>query len=165
MSDAAENADYSRAFEVFVSSEPDQDDVVGLLAYALYKKAVREAVIGGRRQVPAPHRTPSPTEREAYRGAAERLLQRVAQASVDAARPEILQAGFDAQIARAESEIKELVRSRTRVGAAIGTNLVAWIITLAVTVLVVNAFYLPNWQERLVPHASSATSPPSAATR
>lgn len=157
MSEVTSATEYSRAFEVFVSSEPNEDDVVGLLAYALYKQALREAVTQGRPHLLAPQRTPSPTERDAYRGAAERLLQRFAQASVDAARPEMLQSGFDVELRRAEGEIKQLVQARTTVWAAIGTNLVAWVITLAVTVLVVNFFYLPNWQERLVPRPTSAT--------
>ena len=71
---------HSRAFEAL--TEGDYDDVVGLLAYALYKKAIWEAVANGTRPTPGPNRNPQTTEVQAYRSAAERRLQKFAAQAV-----------------------------------------------------------------------------------
>lgn len=156
---SADPPSFSRAFETFVVPEPEQrDDVVGLLAYALYKRAVREGHLGGHPPIPSAQRIPIPTQVEAYRGAAERLIQGLAKAAVEEATPEIMQGGFVVAVENSKAELEQVIRGRTRFWSSVLTNLLAWVITLAVTVVIVTAFYLPNWQSDLVERLRAATS-------
>ena len=62
---------HSRAFETFVDG---QDDLIGLIAYALYKQNLREVALSGRLLPIASTRVPTPTEVSTYQGDAERRL-------------------------------------------------------------------------------------------
>ena len=140
---APQPTQYSRAFDTLVE---DPDDLVGLLAYALYKQTVRESVASGRTPLPPAQRHPAPTERAAYRGDAERRLQNFAAAATEEATPEIIARGVGIAIDAARIELTDTINRRTSFWTAIGINLAAWIITLAITVLLLLAVYLPNWQ-------------------
>lgn len=63
---------YSCAFEKLVID--GEGDVVGLLAYALFKQSVREAAMAGE-VLPAAQRNPTATSIKAHRDAAEKLLK------------------------------------------------------------------------------------------
>jgi hypothetical protein len=76
-----DNRQYSRAFDNIVQ---DEDDVVGLLAYALYKRAIREEAQDGRRS-PGDTRNPPRTVVETYRSAAQMMLGDVIQNSLEEA--------------------------------------------------------------------------------
>ena len=76
---------YSRAFETLVR-EPE--DIVGLLAYSLFKASIRERVRGGQ-EVPRHLRNPTAAETDAYRGQAERILERYAEGVIAEAEPGI----------------------------------------------------------------------------
>lgn len=126
---------YSRAFENFVASEGGEEDVVGLVAYALFKQAVREeaavgAVVGG------DARNPSATTVRTYRAAAEQLLTGIVDRALDAATPDIQQSAVLSAIEGATGQIKAHVTDRTGFGSALFTNLVAWILTLAIAALI-----------------------------
>ena len=151
---------YSRAFETFVEGS---GDLVGLIAYALYKQNLREVAAAGRQVPPAIERRPTQTESSAYRGDAERLLQTFAAQAVKEATPGIVAEGVGSAVGAARGDLEKLIRQRTSIGAAIWTNLVAWVITLAITVLIVTAFYLPNWQASLVDRLR-AVYPPNGGT-
>jgi uncharacterized membrane protein len=150
---------YSRAFETLVE---DPNDLVGLLAYAPYKQTVREAVSVGRPVLPPSHRFPATTERAAYRGDAERRLQSFAAAATDEATPEIIARGVGLAVEAAKIELIQTIHRRTHFMSAIGVNLAAWVITLAVTVLLLVTVYLPSWQSNLIDRIKAAQGPPSA---
>jgi hypothetical protein len=150
-------ASYSRAFETLVEGPTD---LVGLVAYALYKQAIREAGMGGRPMMPPLHRFPIPTERSAYRGDAERRLQAFAALATEQATPGIITKGVELTVEAARIELIEALNRRTSFTAAILSNLAAWVITLAVTVLLLVTIYLPNWQADLIAGIRAAQTPP-----
>lgn len=134
-------AGYSRAFDRMVNGP---EDTVGLLAYALFKQAIREDAADGRAS-PGNARNPSPTMVKVFRGNAERMLQEFASRAVEEATPEIRDENTIAAITAVEANLVKRIDARTHWRGAIATNLTAWVITLAVTVLVINMLYLPNW--------------------
>jgi uncharacterized membrane protein len=158
-STTAPGPEYSRAFETLVE---DPNDLVGLLAYALYKQTIREAVCVGRPVLPPSHRFPATTERAAYRGDAERRLQSFAAAATDEATPDIIARGVGLAVEAAKIELIQTVYRRTHFLSAIGVNLAAWVITLAITVLLLVTVYLPSWQSNLVDRIKAAQAPPPA---
>jgi hypothetical protein len=122
---------YSRAFKNIVQ---DENDVVGLLAYALYKRAIREEHEQGNCSA-GDTRNPSRTVVETYRQAAERTLEGVINGSLEAARPELLYAAADA-IETARLDLRNHVTSRTGFGQAMLVNIIAWGFTLFITVVI-----------------------------
>jgi hypothetical protein len=131
---------YSRAFDNIVQ---DDDDVVGLLAYALYKRAIREEAQQGQKSN-GDSRNPSRTVVETYRQAAERTLASVIDASMEAAKPELqVSAALDA-IESSRLDLREHVTQRTSFIPALITNVVAWAFTLLITVLILLAFNRPD---------------------
>ena len=135
---------YSRAFETLVR-EPE--DIVGLLAYSLFKASIRERVRGGQ-EVPQHLRNPTAAETDAYRGQAERILERYAEGVIAEAEPGITAAARGT----AKDEIITEVRNRTRAWPAIGYGVVAWFISIVITVVVVLAS--PGWVRDLVNHVT-----------
>ncbi len=160
MADPPDTADpqYSRAFETFVD---DPNDLVGLVAYALYKQTIREAAVSGRPMLQARHGFATATERAAYRGDAERRLQAFASDVTDQATPGIVARGVGLAVEAAKIELLQALNRRTSFWSAIVSNLVAWVITLAVTVLLLASIYLPNWQADLIAQIRAAQSPPA----
>jgi hypothetical protein len=143
---------YSRAFETLVRGP--NEDIVGLLAYSLFKASIRERVIGGQ-VVPRPLRNPTTADTDAYRGQAERILEQYAEKVIADAEPAITAAARGT----AKDEIIAAVHNRTRAWQAIGYGVVAWFISIVVTVAVVLAS--PGWVRELVNHVTPAeqTSP------
>ncbi len=135
---------YSLAFETFVR-EPE--DIVGLLAYSLFKASIRERVRGGQ-EVPRHLRNPTAAETDAYPGQAERILERYAEGVIAEAEPGITTAARGT----AKDEIIAEVRSRTRAWPAIGYGVVAWFISIVITVVVVLAS--PGWVRDLLNHVT-----------
>lgn len=146
---------YSRAFDNFVL---DQDDVVGLLAYALYKRAIREEAQAGQRSN-GDTRNPSRTVVETYRQAAERTLSGVIDSSLEAARPELQISAASDAIERAEVRILSHVSRKTSFGQALLTNIVAWGFTLFVTVMILLATRGPSAEETLSDAADKVVGP------
>jgi hypothetical protein len=145
VSEASPSEGYSLAFETLVQG-PD-DDIVGLLAYSIFKASIRERVKSGQ-DVPRHLRNPTHAETEAYRGRAERILERYAERVIADAEPGITAAARGS----AKDEIIEVVRSRTRGSSAIGYGVVAWFISIVITVIVVLAS--PGWVRDLVSHVT-----------
>jgi len=69
--------------------------------------------------------------------------------------------GVGIAIDAARINLIETINRRTSVWTAIGVNLAAWIITLAITVLLLVAVYLPNWQAALLEHVKAVQTSPS----
>ncbi len=148
---------YSRAFDNIVQ---DDDDVVGLLAYALYKRAIREDAQEGR-QSSGYSRNPSKTVVETYRQAAERTLSEVIGSSLEAAKPELQVSAALSAVEAAKADIREHVTQRTGFLPALLTNIVAWAFTLLLTVLILLALNLPEPARMLSDAATKALDEPS----
>lgn len=71
--------------------------------------------------------------------------------------------GVGVAVDAARIDLIATINRRTSVWTAIGVNLIAWIITLAITVLLLAAVYFPNWQAALLEHvkAVQTSGPPS----
>jgi hypothetical protein len=146
---------YSRAFENFVSAEGGEQDVVGLVAYALFKQAIREEAVSGT-LVGGDARNPSATTVRTYRAAAEQLLTGVVDRALDEATPDLQQSAVLAAIEGATGQIKSHVTDRTGFGSALLTNLLAWVLTLAIAALVLILAARPS-VEQTVARAANGT--------
>jgi hypothetical protein len=137
----AENARYSQAFERLVQGD---DDLTGLLAYALYKKAIREAAEQGRPVYRSEHRSPVGTEVAAYRNAADNKLTVFASSILEQSRADIVNTAIRSDIAEVAGRLQTEIRQAASWRSAILTNLVAWLLSIAVTFLIVAAG-VPGW--------------------
>jgi hypothetical protein len=135
---------YSKAFETFVQ---DPEDIVGLLAYGFFKAGIRERAAAGQ-DVPRELRNPTQADTEAYRGRAERTLELYATKAIEDAEPGITAAAHSV----AKDEIIREVRKRTGFGTAVASGVVAWIITILLTIAVV--FSAPGWVRAIVDHVT-----------
>jgi len=142
-------ASHSLAFETFVQSGEDEDDVIGLLGYALYKQSIREDALAGV-TVPADRRAPSETTVQAYRGAASQLVTGVINRAIEEATPAIQESAVRDAIIAAEANVKAHVDSKTSWKTALGTNLAAWLISLAIVFLVLVLARAPEVTDLLV---------------
>lgn len=134
---------YNKAFDNIVQ---DDGDVVGLLAYALYKRTIREDTEQGQR-MPGDTRSPPRTVVETYRQVAERVISGVIDASLEAAKPELHELQMSAALDAIETvrlDVREHVTNRTGFMPAIVTNVLAWAFSLLITVLILFAFNRPD---------------------
>jgi hypothetical protein len=146
---------YSKAFEKLVLED---DDVVGLLAYALYKQTINENVCNGKTGVIPEDRDPQPKEVKLYRDQAESYLRTFAQVAIDKERANIISSALPESIAvvtgrlvQAENNIVGYIKSATGFWwPGVGIGIVAWLISLAITVLVVSQ--APEWSYGLIKH-------------
>jgi len=148
-----QSREYSRAFETLVQ-EGDQSDIVGLLAYGLFKASIRERVRGGQ-EVPRHLRNPTEAEIHAYRGQAVRILEQYAEAAIAEATPDIVESartGAKAEVIAEISSVRSTVIDRTRAWPAIWYGVAAWFISIVITVFVVLAS--PGWVRDLVNHVA-----------
>lgn len=131
--------EYSTAFDKLVHGSDVDADIVGLLAYALYKPDKRELAAGGildEDHLREHHKTLTSGLLTQYRESALRLLESYSQEVVDRAEPEIR---ADARIEAVETARDVIVReiqSSTAWGWSILWNVVAWLISLAIVFLV-----------------------------
>lgn len=139
----APSVQYSRAFDNIVQ---DSDDIVGLLAYALYKEAVREEVTQGAQANPHTRNPPSSVVK-IYREAAEQRLAAVVNGGIAQATPDIEAAAIGNVVKASETAISSKLDSvtlhleshvtrRTGFLSAFLTNIFAWVVTLAVTIII-----------------------------
>lgn len=133
MATLEEGAAYSRAFECLVQ---DANDTVGLLAYALFKQSIRETAQNGGYIRPLP-RDLSLTEITTYRHAAESIIGTAVERTLTQNLPEIQQSAAIETVKAEAASVRAHVDSRTGFGMALLTNIVAWTVTLAITVLVI----------------------------
>ena len=145
---------YSKAFDNFVQ---DDSDIVGLLAYALFKRAIREEAEQGKRSA-GNTRNPSKTVVSTYRQAAERELGQVVSASIEEAKPEIQGSAALSAIEGARSDIMQHVSNRTGFGQALLVNIVAWGFTLFLTVVIVYLATKPEPQRAIMDKAHQTLS-------
>jgi hypothetical protein len=145
---------HSRAFERLVK---DDRDVVGLLAYALFKQSVWEQAQDGPPWARA-DRNLTPALVSAFRNDAERRITQVVASGIAAATPDIERTAqiaaieaskesYSAALTSARSDILTQINRRTSVWPAFGINLLAWVVTLALTVLIILASNGPSLQD------------------
>jgi hypothetical protein len=132
---------HSQAFEKLVQSE---DDITGLLAYALYKQAIREAARQGRVVHSSAQRSPVATEIAAFRGATDSKLSIFAASIVDQSRATIIDTAIRADIGAMEERLQTELRNATSWRNAIVINLLAWLLSIAITFLIAVAG-VPGW--------------------
>ena len=139
---------YSRAFENLVKSSGDDDDVVGLVAYALFKKSIREDSKAGIAAT-GDKRNPSETTVKTYRAAAEQLLTEVVGRAIDEATPEIQQSTILAAVEAAESKLECHITKRTDFFTALIANVAAWAITLAIAAVILFLAARPSIEQAI----------------
>jgi hypothetical protein len=134
--------EYSKAFERLVrpGEAGDDGDLVGLLAYAYYKRDKRELVLTG--ELPDEllrdhYKTLTSGLIEQYRESALRRLEAYAQTVVATVEPEIREGTRTEAITSAKNEVIAAVQNSTTWWLAILWNVLAWLISLAITFLVI----------------------------
>ena len=129
---------------------------MGLVAYALFKQAIREDAAAGA-AVSGDARNPSPTTVKTYRAAAEQLLTNVVDRALDAATPDLQQSAVLSAVEGAVGEIRGHVTDRTGFGSALLTNLIAWVVTLAIATLVLFLAARPSVEQTVAGAADRVT--------
>ncbi|RYF00493.1 MAG: hypothetical protein EOO77_33945 [Oxalobacteraceae bacterium] len=124
------------------------------MAYALFKQAIREEAASGALPT-GDARNPSATTVKTYRAAAEQLLTGIVDRALDAATPDIQQSALLAAIEGAAGQIKSHVTERTGFGSALLTNLIAWVLTLAIAALVLILAARPSVEQTVAKAAAS----------
>lgn len=167
MSDQDAGESHSKAFETFVDDASEADDVIGLLAYALYKQTIREDAIAGN-VGDGRTRIPSATMVQAFRGAASQLLTGVIDRAIEESTSDIQKSAVLAAVAGMKTEVKAHIDGRTGWGTAVATNLAAWLISLALAFLILVLARAPEvsslFANRVAPPApTAAPQTPTAA--
>ena len=158
---------FSRAFENFVT---ENGDTIGLLAYALFKQAVRDEIISGQENNGA-NRNPQPSMVAAFRGSSERLLQEFAASAIIEARPQIIEESISYNISSINdkinmhaSELRSHITSRTKWYTAISSNIISWLISVIATAAIVIGYNHNDIQHGFIKNQNnSQKSEPSQA--
>ena len=119
------------------------DDLVGLLAYAYYKRDKRDRALLGsatEEELRQHHTILTPGLIDQYRESALRRLEAYAKTVVAEVEPEIQANARLAEIENAKIAIIDSVRTSTAWWQSILWNVVAWLISLAITILVAFGF-------------------------
>lgn len=158
---------YSLAFERFVRSP---DDFVGLLAYALFKAAVREGAAQG---VPRERaaRAPVPAMVAVYRQAAEQRVAELIGGAIEQATPEIQASATVAAVEAAqkasvsavgatEANLKRHVDDRTSFKQAMLTSFAGWLLTLGVTAIIIFLAGRASVEDMVKSAVARPTQPP-----
>lgn len=131
---------FSTAFERIVRDDPGGDeDIIGLLAYAIYKRDKRDLALGqtfDSDQLRQHHKMLTHGLIEQYREGALRRLEAYSSAVLAQAEPDIREAARIEAVERARDDVIAAVRTSTSWWLSIILNVVAWLISLAVTFLV-----------------------------
>ncbi len=131
---SSDPTEHSRAFENMVTD--GDGDIVGLLAYGLFKQSIREAAIAGETHAGV-RRNPSPTAVKVHRDAAERLLSELIDTALESARPELEASALRQSVVVSERSIKDHVDDRTGFWTAVLAGGVSWVLSLVLTVLII----------------------------
>lgn len=135
---------YSNAFELLVKGENEEtDDITGLLAYAFYKrdKRARALAIGSDApEIRNHHTILTPGLVEQYRETALRRLEAYAKSAIEQVEPEIQKNAQQAELQAVKSEIVAKIESKASPWQSILWNVVAWLISLAITFLIAVGF-------------------------
>ncbi|MCB8873777.1 hypothetical protein [Acidisoma silvae] len=132
---------HSQAFERLVENG---QDLTGLLAYALYKQAIREAALQGAAVHRSEHRSPVPVEITAYRSTADNMLTAFAGSIIEQSREDIEESARRSYMAAMEERLNTEFRKATNWRSAIAVNLIAWLLSIAITFLIAVSG-VPHW--------------------
>lgn len=149
----SEEKDYNAVLEYYVRDENEDLDLVGLLAYGLYKRHKRDWIIEHR----AKHNKTKPVDievqavvanfmtadmRNTLRERASDLLSSYAETYVEAVEPDIRAQAVNNETLRQAREIEQSIKENSSFWQQVGTGLIATAIwTLLVTVLVIAGLF------------------------
>lgn len=161
---------YSLAYERFVQAD---NDTVGLLAYALFKSAVRQEAMAGA-DVGAAPRAPVAAMIEVYRQAAEQRVSQVIADAIAQATPDIqasatveaVNAAREAAIAASnsvEGNLKSHIDEKTSFKQAMLTSFAGWLLTLGVTAIIIFLAGRPSVEDRVRRALTSDPAPVATA--
>lgn len=156
-SDASGERKHSMALTWFAGE--DSRNLVGLVAYALYKQNVREEIKSGARS-PEALNVPTGPQLDFFKSAAEQRLAEFASQAIDEARAEIQESAVLEQIKTGQAELEQHVTDSTGFGRAIVTNVAGWLITIGISVLVFVSTLLPSINEKIEQILLPASPPP-----
>ncbi|MCM2503864.1 hypothetical protein NDN16_09280 [Aureimonas altamirensis] len=126
---------YSRAFENMVHNGPD--DVVGLLAYALYKQHIREEAAQGQ-VTEAGRRNPTSRMVATFRASADNLLGKFAEEAIRLSEFDREKSATLQRLDAVESNVKAHVTdAQPSFLAQIAMSIIGWLASLAVTIVIV----------------------------
>lgn len=147
-----DNRDYNRVLEYHVEEQsPDELDLVGLIAYSLYKRQKRDWLVKHRSshsgRLPSAEAVAAVTSsyltedlRNTLRNRASDLLSSYADTYVEALEPGIRVDAITSETLRQARDIELSLKNRSNFWSQVGTGLVATVIwTLLVTGLIVTA--------------------------
>lgn len=153
------------------------DDLVGMVAYGIYKQEKRDWIIRfqtekGRRpneaEVWAFNEHFSETALARLRSEAESMLIAFAESVVESRTPDIakgiMASGMEdlsKAIEQSTTDVKGYVKAQTSPGWAIVWNTVAWLISVVITVAVAGSLLLPSIVDRLAEKLANK-APPTA---
>ena len=144
---------YSKAFANFVETP---DDVEGLLAYSLYKRTINERRSLGI-LVSNDQRDPQKHEIEIYKTQAARYLETFGATVIEAERAGIIVEGVQGSTVESTRRLdiisKEIKASTGFWWPGVVVGVVAWLISIAITILIV--FAAPDWVTAWVRHLAS----------
>lgn len=162
--------------KIFQRLVRDPDDLVGLVAYGIYKQEKRDWIIRHRNEY---SRRPSDDEvrsfnshysdmaLERFRNEAESMMIDFAEVVVESRAPEIerqaVASGINSlkvAISEASDTIKNHVTKQTSPLWSVIWNIVAWVLTLVVTVAVAGTLLLPNIVDKLTVRLTAGETPP-----
>lgn len=149
---------HSRAFENMVEGP---NDIVGLLAYALFKQNIREEARQGVK-TDGSLRNPSDVTVGLFRSSAEQQLNAFASAAIDQATPEIRESAILSAIWKLEANLKTHVTSRTGIGGAIWSNVIAWVVTIVLSTAIVVGLAVSRVGDRMMERFSDLLAPANA---
>lgn len=135
----ASGREFSTAFDKLVESSGSGPDIVGLLAYALYKRDKREVATTQSlepEQLRNHHKMLTSGLQSQYRDNALRMLEDYSNEVVARAEPQIRAAARISSIEQARDAVIAEVKSGTAWWQSILWNVLAWLISLAIAFLV-----------------------------
>lgn len=136
---ASSERSYSTAFDRLVVGEDGGTDIVGLLAYALYKRDKRELALSGaldEEHLRNHYKTLTSGLLNQYRESALRQLESYSASVVAQATPEIQDGARISAVEQARDAVIAEVRGSTAWWLSILWNVVAWLLSLAIVFLV-----------------------------
>ncbi len=132
--------EFSTAFERIVrESEAGDEDIIGLLAYAIYKRDKRDLAVNRsieQAYLNQHHKVLTPGLIEQYREGALRRLEAYSSAVLAQAEPDIREGARVEAVEKARDDVIAVVRSSTTWWLSILWNVVAWLISLTIIFLV-----------------------------
>lgn len=123
----------SQAFAKLVDSE---NDIVGLLAYALFKRGIREEAQRGV-AVGITARDPAPTVIATYRHAADSIIADIVEKTLNDNISELQQSAMITALETAQAGLESKIITRTSFGLAVLAGVVAWSLSLILTVMLI----------------------------